>query len=84
MMGGYGFGGMLFGGLLMLAFWVLVIAGVIWLVVMLTRGASASASRANIGVSPTGQTSLDILKARYAKGEITKEQFEAMRRDLGA
>lgn len=26
---------------------------------------------------------LDILKRRYALGEITKEQFEAMKHDLG-
>jgi uncharacterized membrane protein len=26
---------------------------------------------------------LDILKRRYALSEITKEQFEAMKRDLG-
>ncbi len=75
---------MLFGGLLMLGFWVLVIVGVIWLVVMLTRGGSFSAPRTNTGSSLTGPTSLAILKARYAKGEITKEQYEEIKRDLGA
>ena len=29
------------------------------------------------------ESSLDILKARYARGEITKEQFDVMKRDLG-
>lgn len=77
MMGGFGFGGMLFGGLLMLAFWVLIIGGAIWLVVTLARGSQGAATIA-------GQTPFAILQARYAKGEITKEQFDQMRRDLGA
>ena len=29
-----------------------------------------------------GKTPLDYLKERYAKGEITKEQYEEIRRDL--
>ena len=79
MMGGFGFGAMLFGGLIMLAFWVLVIGGAIWLVVTLARG-----SQATLGMPTAGQAPLDILRTRYAKGEITKEQFEEMKRDLGA
>jgi putative membrane protein len=29
------------------------------------------------------QTPLEILKARYAKGELTKKQFEEMKKELG-
>ncbi len=77
MMGGFGGGGMFIGGLLMIAFWVLVIGGGVWLVVTLARG-----SQNTPGAQVTSQTPLDILEARYAKGEISKEQFEQMKRDL--
>lgn len=33
---------------------------------------------------PAGQTPLEILQARYARGEISREEYEALRRDLGA
>ncbi len=79
MMGGFGFGGMLFGGLMMLAFWVLVIVGVIWLVTALARGGQMVTRPSASEPRP-----LDVLKERYAKGEITKEQYEAMKQDLGA
>ena len=85
LMGGLGLGGMLFGGLLMVAFWALVIGGAIWLVVTLARSGQASTTAPqNTGALAAGQIPLDILKVRYAKGEITKEQFEEMKRDLGA
>ncbi len=76
---GFGLGGMLFGGLLMVAFWVLIIGGGVWLVVTLARG-----NANQLPMTPSGQTPLSILQARFAKGEITKEQFDQMRRDLGA
>ena len=77
MMGGFGYNpiGMIFS----LVFWVLLIGGGVLLVVWLVR----NAGRTTLGTS-SGDAPLDILKARYAKGEITKEQFDAIKRDLGA
>jgi putative membrane protein len=56
------------------AFWFLIIAGAVWLVLWLAR---------RIGVvGPARESPLDILKARYARGEISKAQFEELKRDL--
>jgi len=82
MMGGYGpqgFGFNPIGTILSLVFWALIIGGVVLLVVWLAR----NGGRTTLGAS-AGEIPLDILKARYAKGEITKEQFDAIKRDLGA
>ena len=35
------------------------------------------------GPAQTKQTPLEILKARYVRGEITREQYEAMKADIG-
>ncbi len=70
--GAWGVGMLLF----MLVFWGLVIAGVIALL-RWVFGRSGPGGRPE----PAARA-LDILKERYAKGEITREQFQAMRRDL--
>ena len=36
------------------------------------------------GALGTPATPLEILKARYARGELTRQDFESMRRDLDA
>jgi putative membrane protein len=36
------------------------------------------------GPTQTNQTPLEILKARYARGEISREEYEQMRQDLGS
>lgn len=82
MMGGYGAQGFGFnpiGMIFSLVFWALIIGGVVLLVVWLARNAGRTALGTSGSESP-----LEILKARYAKGEITKEQFDAIKRDLGA
>ncbi len=70
---------MLFEGLLFVAFWALVIGGTIWTVATFLRSnREPSAARAVI------RTPLDVLKARYAQGEITPEQFQEMKSNLDA
>ena len=44
--------------------------------------AAAPAKPWEPGRSPEGETALDILKKRYAKGEISKDEFEQMKRDI--
>lgn len=86
---GFGMGMLGLGALVMIAFWVLVIGGAVWLVMTLVRGnqssipANSSQALTTAPTTVSNSTPLDILKTRYAKGEITKEQFEEMRRDLG-
>lgn len=72
MMGGFG----LLGPVLTVLFFALIVAGVVWLIQSAGRGTGITAP-------PPGETPLDILKRRYASGEITKKQFEDMKKDLG-
>ena len=71
-MGGYGMMGfgMGFGFIFMLLFLGLIV----WLIVTLVN-----ASQSN---KKESEDSLTILKKRYASGEITKKQYEEMRKEL--
>jgi len=73
---------MLFGGLMMFLFWGGLIVLGYFLVRALIRSGQGGAASA--GGAPSGNRALDILKERYARGEITKEQYDQMRKDLGA
>ena len=77
MMGHWGWGMGLLGGLGMLLFWGLIIGLVIWLVVTLTRSGQSTAYR---GAQP--DTALDILRRRLASGEITPQEFDTLRQKL--
>jgi putative membrane protein len=76
--GGFAWPFFLLRGLGGLLFWALIIVGIILVVGALARGTP----RPNAGVV-TGESPLDILKRRYAKGEISKEQYDEMRQTLG-
>ena len=66
---GMGGGGMIFMGL----FWIVIIVGVIYLIKSLTDKRSSGA---------TSESPEEILKKRYAKGEISTEEFEKVKKDI--
>ena len=75
MMGGYGMGW--FGGILMVVFWILIIVGLVFLIKWLIQSTGRDRT-----IGSGGNRSLEILKERYAKGEIDKEEFEIKKKDL--
>jgi putative membrane protein len=74
MMGWGGFGFNPLGWIIMLLFWVLIIGGVVLLAVWLFREVTPAVAGPSV---PT--RSLEVLKERFARGEITREQYEEMR-----
>jgi putative membrane protein len=76
----WGLGWMIFGSLMMIVFW----GGLIALIVLAVRGLTSSGKRDSgpQGPSRSEPTALEILKIRYARGEITREEYEEMRQTL--
>ncbi len=70
--GGYGMGPV--GWLFMFLFWGLIIVGLVLLVRWLWDHGRPAAGGADAPI--------EILKRRYARGEITKEEFDRMKQDL--
>ncbi len=62
-----------YGVFMMVLFWGLVIAGIVLVIRLLT-----GSSRPDTGE----ETPVEILKKRYAKGEVTKAEYEEKMKDL--
>ena len=82
MMGGYGW----FGAVLVFLFGALVVAAIVLLVIWAVRTASGTGHHQSPQMPPS-QAQIDeacaIARTRYAKGEITKEQYEEICKALG-
>jgi len=74
MMDGYDFGIMGYGMLILgFIFWILVLAGLVLLIKYLWEGGGAKRGE---------ESALEVLKKRYVRGEISKEEFEEKKKDL--
>ena len=74
----WGWGWMAFGMAWMVIFWGGIIALAVWAVSRLTGDREKGRDQRRL----EGPSPLDIAKERYARGEITREQFEQFRQDL--
>lgn len=61
-------------GIVMMIFWWIIIIGSIAFVVKWLSGQKSQ--------STTDDSALEILKKRYARGDISKEEFENKKRDI--
>jgi putative membrane protein len=60
----------------MILFWALVLFGLVWTIRWLADRNKQRGEKRN------AESPMDVLKKRYAKGEISQEEFERMKRNL--
>lgn len=79
---GFGFGG--FGVVYMLIFGVVVVGVAVWLLSQLfSREEGDGSSRAVTRDNAVSESPLEILRRRYARGEISWAEYDEIRRELG-
>jgi len=80
---GWGWGW--FGMVHMVLWWLLIILGIVVLAKWLFSGSGRSSAGDRVSADNrrgAGDRALAILRERYARGEIDKQEFEARRSDL--
>jgi putative membrane protein len=77
MMWGYGNGGFFWGSAMMVIPWIVIVVGVVFL----ARG-FRQPTRVGAGADPQ-DSPLEIIRRRYASGEIGREEFERLREEVG-
>ena len=60
------------GGSWMILWWIFLIALIVGIIMFITR----------LGATGPGKSALDILKERYVRGEISKQEFEDKKKDI--
>jgi putative membrane protein len=73
MMGGFGMGLGGFGFLWMAIFWIVIVVAAIWFVGNLFPRSASGHSPTN-----TPESDVDIAKRRYARGEISQEEYQTL------
>jgi|BarGraNGADG00212_1021973.scaffolds.fasta_scaffold119097_2 putative membrane protein len=74
---GWGGGGWLLMGLLMLLFWAVVVGAVVWAV--RNRGTGHPHTPPPASFAPPGWGARQILDERFARGEISEEEYRQRR-----
>jgi putative membrane protein len=72
---------MIFSMIWVVLFWGLIIGLIVWAISRFSGSGAATTSPPS-QVTQKQESALDIAKRRYASGEITREEFEQLRRDL--
>jgi len=67
---------MFFGGPWMIIVWIVIIALIVWGIIALAKRSSSSSD------TPQKHDPLDTAKERYARGEISKEEYEEIKKNL--
>ena len=76
--GGYNWIGMIVGGIFTLIILVLLILLIIWVIRRLSGHYAGGYHYMHAGGPSGGPSAKEILQTRYAKGEITQEQYQQM------
>jgi putative membrane protein len=66
-------------GFMMFLFWILIVVGIVFLAWFFSEVGRRARGPQAAGAQ---ETALEVLRKRYARGEITRDQYQEMKREL--